>query len=80
MARPKDITTQLAVSAINAINTSISLETSGGTVMARPEDGRGKGKGVKSGRRGNRNTKPCPQGGPGRGQGGGRGRGTGRKG
>lgn len=45
---------------------------------ARPQDGRGGGRGMPEGLRGNRNIKPCPRGGPGRGEGGGRGQGQGR--
>ena len=43
-----------------------------------PRDGRGGGKGVKGGRRRERNTGPCKEGGPGKGKGGGRGGGRGR--
>ena len=46
---------------------------------SRPQDGRGKGTGMLGGQRGNRNTKPCPSGGPGKGAGGGRGSGQSRK-
>ena len=46
--------------------------------IKRPQDGRGKGKGVSGGRRSNRNTEPCKGNGPGKGLGKGRGLGRGR--
>ena len=44
----------------------------------RPRDGRGGGIGTPGGRRGGKNTSPCPTGGPGSGKGGGTGKGKGR--
>lgn len=45
----------------------------------RPQDGKGKGEGMPGGRRGGKNTEPCPDGGVGHGKGGGRGGGKNRK-
>ena len=46
--------------------------------LPRFKDGRGKGRGISGGRRLNKNTEECPDGGPGYGQGEGRGQGRNR--
>lgn len=46
--------------------------------QSRPQDSLGVGRGIEGGRRQNRNTKPCPEGGKGRGKGQGQGKGKNR--